>query len=380
MSEGSTVASAPKTRPGGGGPPGASRSRFDAAALRRFGQRWMLLGILFAMIGAFSLWQPDEFAQWSNFQSIVNTTAPLVFIALAAVVVLVVGEFDISLGAILGLCQYVILWLVTQHGVAWELAIVLTLMLGAFIGFLNAVLVKGIGINCFIATIGMASVMEGVLSWISDQGNPIFTGAPAGLKEFGQTELLGLTLPVYYALGIAIVAWFLLERTVFGREMRATGSNRQAAILSGLRTNKAVIAAFVLAGILAAAGGIIATARIGAADATSGPSYLLPAYAAAFLGAIAVRPGFENVWGTVIALFVVAVGVVGLQLAGAQAWVTDVFNGMVLLIAVSAAMLSSKMRARGSIRRIFSTVRGGSGRAAPGGGGSAPPPAGSASG
>lgn len=367
MSQASTVVPAGETRPqqdepGGGAP----RIGLNPPSLRRFAQRWTLLGILLLMIGAFSIWQPNEFAQWSNFQSIINTEAPMIFIALGAVFVLIVGEFDLSLGATLGLCQYLVLWLVTKHGVAWEIAIVLTLLVGSLIGLINAILVKGIGINSFIATIGMSSVLIGILSWISNQNTPIFTGAPEGFKNFAQTEIFGIALPVFYALGVAILAWVLLERTVFGREMRATGSNRQAAILSGLRTDKSVTLGFMLGGLLAGAAGIIATARIGAADANSGPSYLLPAYAAAFLGATAVRPGFENVWGTVIALFVVAVGVVGLQLAGAEAWVTDVFNGLVLLIAVSASMLSGRLRRGGGLKNLFSSARGGGDSGDPG--------------
>lgn len=357
MSDVSTAASpagtAPKGKPGSG-------SRSGSVNWRRFFQRWLLLGILLVMVGAFSIWQPNEFAQWSNFKSIINTQSTGLFIALGAIFVLIVGEFDLSLGATLGLCQYLPLWLVTKHGVGWEFAVVIALAVGALIGLINGLLVKGIGINSFIATIGMASVLEGVLSWVSEANTPIFSGAPTGFKNFAQTDVVfGLTLPVFYALGAAIIAWIVIERTVFGREMRATGSNRQAAILSGLRTNKAVYLGFVLGGLLAGAAGVLASARIGAADATSGPSYLLPAYAAVFLGAIAVKPGFENVWGTVIALFVVAVGVVGLQLAGAEAWVTDVFNGGVLLIAVSASMLSGRLRGGGGLKRLLGRRRGG---------------------
>lgn len=329
----------------------------ESTRMRGFAQRWTLLGILGLMVVVFSFWKPDEFAQWSNFESIINGQMPMLFVALACVVVLIVGEFDLSLGAILGLCQYVVLWVVVEHGVTWPIAILIALAIGALLGLINAILVKGIGINSFIATIGMSSIILGLISWVSDNHTPIFTGAPEGFTKLGQTEFLsGLTLPVIYGLVACVLLWVLLERTVFGREMRATGANRTAAILSGLRTDKAVYVAFVLAGILAAIGGIIATSRIGAADANSGPSYLLPAYAAAFLGATAVKPGFENVWGTVIAIFVVAVGVVGLQLAGANAWVTDVFNGMVLLVAVSASMISGSLSRRGGLRGLF--VRG----------------------
>jgi ribose transport system permease protein len=329
------------------------RGRVTSAQLRGFGQRWALVGVLALLIVAFSVWKPDEFAQWSNFQSIVNTEPPLIFIALGAIFVLLVGEFDLSLGATLGMSQYVVLLLITSDGFSWPLAIVVALAIGAAIGAVNAFLIVGVGINSFIATIGMASILEGVLSWVSHSSTPIFTGAPQGFQDLAQRELGGIALPVIYAVVVCVVLWVFLEFTVLGREMRASGTNRQAAVLSGLRTTRAITIAFVLGGLLSAAAGVIATARTGSADATSGPSYLLPAYAAAFLGATAVRPGVCNVWGTFIALFVVAVGVVGLQLAGAAAWVTDVFNGGVLLIAVSVSALSARLRGAAHIRRIL---------------------------
>jgi ribose transport system permease protein len=126
--------------------------------------------------------------------------------------------------------------------------------------------------------------------------------------------------------------------------MRATGANQTAARLSGIRTGRARSAAFVAAALLAAVGGILVTAQVGAADASSGPDFLLPAYAAAFLGATAVRPGFFNVWGTTIAIFLVAVGITGLQLKGAESWVTPVFNGSVLLVAVAISNFARTQR------------------------------------
>jgi ribose transport system permease protein len=318
--------------------------------VRGFSQRWALVGVLGLLIITFSAWQPKEFATWSNAQGLINTQPPLAFVALGAIFVLLVGEFDLSVGATLGICQYLVLWMISNHGVPWPLAIVITLAAGLLIGLVNAGLVLVVGINCFVATIGTASILTGILSWVSNNSTPIYTGAPQAFQNLAQDKFLGLTLPVYYSLVAAVILWLLLEYMVLGREMRATGENRSAAILSGLRTNKSVALGFSLAALGAAVGGILATMRIGSADATSGPSYLLPAYAAALLGSTAVRPGFYNVWGTLVALFVVAVGVEGLQLAGAESWVTDVFNGGVLLVAVSMSLLVTRFGRGGNLR------------------------------
>ena len=315
--------------------------------------RWGLLVVFLVVFGGFSAWLPNRFPTSGNLQDILSSQPPGIFIAYAAMLVLVVGEFDLSIGATLGISQYLVLKLVTHYGLSWGAAIAVTLLCGVAIGLANALAVVGLGINSFIATIGVATILVGLLQWMSNGSSPIFGGAPHGFTTLAQTKLGGVVLPVYYALAVAILLWFLLEFTVVGRQMRATGANRTAAALSGIRTGRARVTAFTLAGLLAAIGGILVTAQIGAADATSGPTYLLPAYAAAFLGATAVRPGFFNVWGTLIAIFLVAVGITGLQLKGVESWVTPVFNGSVLLLAVALSNVAGTQRVLGRARRAI---------------------------
>src|SRR5204862_6940331 len=143
---------------------------------------------------------------------------------------------------------------------------------------------------------GVATILEGLLQWISSGSQPIYGGVPSGFTTLAQTKW-GVVLPVYYALAVAIALWVLLEFTVVGRQMRATGANREAARLSGIHTGRARITAFILAGRLASVGGMLITAQVAAADAASGTSNLLPAYAAAFPGATALRPDVFDVLG-----------------------------------------------------------------------------------
>jgi ribose transport system permease protein len=316
--------------------------------------RWGLLLVFLAVFGAFSAWLPGKFPTSGNVQDILTSQPPGIFIAYAAMLVLVVGEFDLSIGATLGLSEYIVMKLITHYDLSWQSAILATLAVGATIGGANSLLVVGLGINSFIATIGVATILEGVLQWISSGNQPIYGGAPHGFTTLAQTKEI-VVLPVYYALVVSVVLWVLLEFTVIGRQMRATGANRGAARLSGIHTGRARVTAFVLAGLLSAFGGILISAQVGAADASSGPTYLLPAYAAAFLGATAIHPGFFNVWGTLIAIFLVAIGITGLQLQGAQPWITPVFNGTVLLLAVAVSNFAATqrvlVRARGVVPR-----------------------------
>ncbi len=333
--------------------------------------KWGLLLVFAAVFGGFSAWIPSKFPTSGNVQDILTAQPPGIFIAYAAMLVLVVGEFDLSIAATLGMSEYLVLKLITHYGLSWPAAIVATLAVGAVIGLANAVAVVVLGINSFIATIGVATILEGLLQWISSNNEPIFGGAPHGFTTLAQTKE-GVVLPVYYSLAVAILLWVLLEFTVVGRQMRATGANRTAAKLSGIHTGRARVTAFVLAGILSAVAGILITAQVGAADASSFPSYLLPAYAAAFLGATAIRPGFFNVWGTLIAIFLVAVGITGLQLKGVESWVTPVFNGSVLLLAVTVSRVAATQRVLTRARAVM----GQRGRASARQASPVPPPAG----
>ena len=319
--------------------------------------RWGLLIVFALVFGAFSAWIPQRFPTSGNVQDILTSQPPGIFIAFAAMLVLLVGEFDLSIGASLGVSQYLVLKLITHYGLSWPAAILVTLAVCAAIGLANAAAVVGLGINSFIATIGIATILEGLTQWISNGNSPIFGGAPHGFTTLAQTKE-GVVLPVYYALVAAVALWVLLEFTVIGRQMRATGANRNAARLSGIRTGRARTIAFVLAALLAGIGGILVTAQVGAADATSGPDFLLPAYAAAFLGATAIRPGFFNVWGTMIAIFLVAVGITGLQLKGVESWVTPVFNGSVLLLAVAVSNFAVMQTVIGRVRDVLGVRRG----------------------
>jgi ribose transport system permease protein len=315
--------------------------------------KWGLLLVFLAVFGAFSAWIPNRFPTSGNVQDILTSQPPGIFIAYAAMVVLVVGEFDLSIAATLGISEYVVLKLITHYGLSWPAAVVATLGVGAAIGLANAVAVVFLGINSFIATIGVATILEGLLQWISSNNEPLFGGAPHGFTTLAQTKE-GVVLPIYYALAVAILLWILLEFTVVGRQMRATGANRTAAALSGIHTGRARVTAFVLAGVLSSVAGMLITAQVGAADASSFASYLLPAYAAAFLGATAIRPGFFNVWGTLIAIFLVAVGITGLQLKGVESWVTPVFNGSVLLLAVTVSRVAATQRVLSRARAVMS--------------------------
>jgi ribose transport system permease protein len=150
---------------------------------------------------------------------------------------------------------------------------------------------------------------------------------------------------------VLLICWFLLENTPFGRYLQAVASNRRSAKLVGIPVDRAAFGAFLLSGLLAGIAGVLLTARSGAADSTTGPSYLFPALTAVFLGATAIHPGRPNMWGTTIGIFFIAFALSGLSLMGASSWAPDVFNGVALVVAASLASVFARRRGGGP--RLF---------------------------
>jgi ribose transport system permease protein len=230
-------------------------------------------------------------------------------------------------------------------------------MAGVCIGLVSSWLIVKARIDSFIATLGVSSVLLAVISWISADQQII--GLSAGFQKLGNTQILGITLPVYIMLIVAAVVYYMLEHTAVGRRVYATGGNQESARLAGVNISRVVVGSLVACGLVACFAGVLVSSDLATGDPTVGPPYLLPAFSAVFLGSTQFRGGRFNVWGTVVAVYVLATGVKGLQLAGAPTWIPDLFNGVALLVAVGLAKHERTARRASAIRRVIS--RGGTG-------------------
>ncbi len=301
--------------------------------LERFGALFVLVGL----IVFFSLLLPATFPTYENLTTILTTQDVLAILAIGLLVPLAAGEFDLSIGFVLGFTGMevaVLTGVLHWHPVP---AIVLTLATAVLIGLINGLLVVRVGINAFIATLGVGTVLSGLTIWMSN-GTVVYQGIPDLLLAIGRTQLLLLPLPVFYMIIVIIVFSYIMGHTPFGRYIYAVGGGREVARLAGINTDLLTILAFTLSGFMAGIAGVLETATVGAAHPDVGPQFLLPAFAAAFLGATTIQPGRFNVLGTVVALFLLAVGIGGFQQLGAPFWVSPVFNGTALLIAVGLAV------------------------------------------
>ncbi|MTD55539.1 ABC transporter permease [Amycolatopsis pithecellobii] len=313
-------------------------------------EKYSALWIWAGLIILFGLWVPDTFLTWSNVQIILSSQAVTAIVALGLVAPLAVGAVDLAVGSVVGFAGMLAAVLMARGDWGTVPTIVVTLALGCGIGAAMGVLVGVVRISSMIVTLAASSVLSGMIFWLSESQNVV--GLTSQFLALGSGTALGLAWPFWVMLLLCIGAWLFLDHTATGRYLHATGLGQEAAKLSGVPTTRLIVLALTLSAGAASIAGLLGTARIGAGDPSFGPSYLLPAYAAVFLGSTQVRPGFFNPWGTVISVYVLATGVKGLQLAGAPVWIPEVFNGLALLAAVSLAVVRQRMAAHRTLVRM----------------------------
>jgi len=336
----------PATTAEPGGTPGGQRGR----RLRGFNvglDRFSGLYVWAALILIFGLWVPDLFLTSSNFRIIASSQAVAAITALGLLVPVACGVFDLSVAGTLGVAETITIYMQAGGHGTW-LGIVCGLAAGLGIGLVNAFVVIKLRVDSFIATLGMSSILLAAAEAIT---NNAYISAPTGtaFSGFGQKTIWGLPLPVFYMIGIGIVLWWVLEYTPVGRYLYGIGGNPQAARLAGVRVNRITTGAFITSGIVSAFAGLVLAAELGSGSPDVSSAYLLPAFSAVFLGATQIRPGRVNVLGTLIAIFLLATGVKGLQLAGAPGYISDLFNGAALIVAVAlAARTRGRRNGRGA--------------------------------
>ncbi|MEV6759851.1 ABC transporter permease [Streptomyces sp. NPDC051105] len=302
----------------------------------------LVLTVLLFLV--FSLTLPRTFPTRDTVDSILfNQSIPAV-LALAATVPIVTGAFDLSLGYGLGLAHVMAMHLVVDERWPWPWACLVVVAGGAVVGVLNGVVVEFGRIDSFIATLGTGSMMYAVTGWITDGGRivPGPRGLPGAFTDLYNSRFLGLPVPAFYVLALAVVLWLVLERLPLGRYLYVVGSNPRAAELVGIPTRRYIVYAFAASGLLVGFAGVLLAAQQQIGNPSVGLDYLLPAFAGALLGATAIRPGRPNALGTLVAVAVLAVGLTGIAQLGADFWTIPLFYGGTLLLAVGLAGYSAR--------------------------------------
>lgn len=293
------------------------------------------------LIVLFSVLSPSAFFTLANFQVILGTQAIGALLALAVTTALVANEFDLSVAAVLAFSGVLLGALTVQHHWPLALAIPVVLLAGLFIGAVNAFLVVRIGMGSFITTLATGTFMIGLAAKVTNF--TILTGLPPFLTTVTTSTILGIQAVFFFVLGVAVVLWYVLEHAPLGRWAIFVGAGPDVARLNGLPVIGIRSGVLILCAGISALAGILQAGVSGSADPNAGGASLLPAFAAAFLGATTFKRGRFNIWGTFLAVYMVSVGIVGLQITtGATGWIVDVFNGLVLAVAVAVSQLLRK--------------------------------------
>jgi ribose transport system permease protein len=319
-------------------PQPAVPGRAVRGALRLPGlHRVSALYLLAFLVVLFGVWIPETFLTATTFKVVAADLVVVGILGLAVLVPLVAGVFDLSVGSMLAF-SLVIVSAFAQHGVLDPVTgSVIALAACAAVGLLSGLVVVRLRVNSFIATLAVSQILTAATLLIS--GNQQITGVlPAGFLALGRIDVLGVPIVVIYLVVLSLVVWYVLECTPLGRHLLATGANPEAARLSGVRTDAMVAGSLVASALLAGIAGLVYGAKVGSFSNSFGPPLLFPAFAAVFLGATQFL-GRPNVWGTILAVYTLAIGVKGLQLTFASGvyWITPLFNGVALVIAVGLA-------------------------------------------
>lgn len=300
------------------------------------------------LILLFSVLLPNTFPTLLNLRSIISDKAIILILSLGVMIPMSAGRIDLTVGYGIVLWHILAISLQTLYGFSWPLAVLTVLLLGAFMGMLNGLLVEVAKIDSFIATLGTGTVLYALALWHSG-GRQIVGVLPDNFYALNTTMVFGLPITGFYVIILAMLMWFVYEYTPLGRYLYAIGASPKAAALNGIPVRKYVMGSFIASGLLAALAGVLLAAKLRIGQASVGLEFLLPALVGAFLGSTTIKPGRVNVWGTVVGIIILAVGISGIQQFGGSFWVEPMFNGVTLLIAIGIAGYAQ--RRKGAARK-----------------------------
>ena len=289
---------------------------------------WIAIIILFCILS------PDQFATWQTAKSVLNQYSVTGIVALSLVVPLAAGYYDLSIGAVVSLTGVFAAYLLEHSSLGWVAVAIITMALCIPIGLLNALVVDGLKVNSFIGTLGTGAILGSITIAMSNDQS-ISGRIGDSFTNLASKNLDGITLPVLYMIIVMVLLGWWLERTRSGRHIYATGYDPETARLTGVRVHRVTVIAFLTSAIVAGFAGIVLASRISAGSPDAGSSYLIPCFSAAFLGATQFRGGRFNPWGVVVAVLLVGTGDIGLIISGGPIWAPQMFEGIVLIAAVS---------------------------------------------
>jgi ribose transport system permease protein len=320
------------------------RLEFKRRTLRFVAKYGTIMG-LFLMMGIFSAIGPHSFATFSNLLNVFNQGSLAAIIAVGLTTVVIVGEFDMSIGYVASFAGVLVTGFMVNQHLPMAAAIPLVLLICLAIGFVNGLVVTKAKVSSVISTIGIGGIVVG-LNYAYSNGSPIATGVPDQFLNFTLTKIFNvIPIDIIYMLVILLVLWIILNRTELGQWIQAVGGNKNAAKLSGIYVDRVKIIAYMISAFCAGLTGILLASLIGSGTTSAGDSYLINAFAAVFLGSATLKDGEFHIIGTFIGVFIIGIGFNGLAIFGVPTYFQYIFQGVILVGAVALS----------TVARVYST-------------------------
>jgi ribose transport system permease protein len=302
-------------------------------------ERFGVVLIWIVLIVVFAFWDSPDFFTQATFQNIFGSQAVLLVLALALMIPLIVGEFDLSIVGTMSVSLSLVGYLNVLHHWAIGPAVIVAMLAGLVIGLINAFFVISVGVESIVVTLGAGTLWTGVGYAIYSTTIPNISQT---LINVTTHSILGLPLVFWYAVGLVLVMWYVLSFTPIGRYLYFVGANRSVSLLSGIPVNRIRASALILSAFLSGVAGVALAGTLGSSSPSVSDAYLLPAFAAVFLGTTVINPGRFNPFGTFVAVYFLTTGITGLELHGLTGWIEDVFYGGSLVIAVALSQYAAR--------------------------------------
>lgn len=317
----------------------SNRKVFNSEFFTRYGLliAWAIVIIIFTML------RPNVFFTLRNLQSILSLQSVLLIVSLALLPAMAAGEYDLSVGGVVGVSLVMLGYLNIMKGVPIGWAVLASLLCGLVVGIINAFFVIYVGIDSMVTTLGMGTLLTGAAMGIN---NLSIGGISEVLVQLCRTKVFGVQMAFFYALLLTLIMWYVFTFTPLGRYIFFVGAGRNVARLTGIRVDEIRAGTLIASSLLSALAGVVLGGLLGSAEPNIGPSYLLPAFAAAYLGSTTITPGRFNAWGVFIAVYFLVTGITGLQLIGMSGWIEQVFYGGSLIMAVTFSKLAGRKKVK----------------------------------
>jgi len=284
---------------------------------------------------------PDTFLTYTNLRNVVRFSSFYIIVGVGTLIVFMAGEMDMSTGSVMGMGGILAAYMAREGWNIWVIMLIV-IFIGIACGLLNGLFVGYWGLPAFVATLGVQKALRGIITVIT-KGYAVNDMSDEFLWLGGGSVLKYIPVPIVICVAVCIISWYLINKTVVGRHMIATGNNRQAAIVAGINTKRVKCIAYVYSGILASVTGAVLTARLQSGQTTCGNGFELDAIAGAIIGGASLGGGGGSIAGTICGILFIYVVKNGMQLLGVNTYWQNTVQGLILILAVLIDVLRKRI-------------------------------------